>query len=444
ACFVEKEGSDCWFKLPLKEFLSKDLRCPSCKGKNFSKGSDIIDVWFDSGISQQAVLKKRKELSFPADLYLEGSDQHRGWFQSSLIPSFCIDNKAPFKRVLTHGFVVDGKGMKMSKSLGNVVSPFDVIDDFGADILRLWVTSSDYREDIRLSKEILDRLSEAYRKIRNTIRFILSNLFDFNPDKDKVGYSYLKRIDRWCLYQLSLLVNNVKDSYERFEFYKVYKYIYDFCNIDLSMHYLDMIKGRLYTYPGDSLERRSAQTVIYEVLNCLVRMLSPILVFTTEEAYQNMPKNKEFISIKSVHLLEWPQLNPEWKKTDIKEELRIIFELIPISAKALEEVRSQGVIGSSFDAKIILLTNKDSYLSYLERLKEDLAEIFKVSEVEILKEEINENYPYRIEEIALLVKKADGLKCMRCWNYNLKVTKDNLQLCPRCLKIVEEYEKKAH
>ena len=293
AKLVAKEGTDSWFSRDIKDFLPEGLVCPECKkGRAFTKGADILDVWFDSGVSSQAVLKKREELAgVPAALYLEGSDQHRGWFQSSLIPAMAIDGKPPFKSVLTHGFVVDGEGRKMSKSLGNVISPHDIIKDYGADILRLWVASSDYNEDIRISKEILTRLSEAYRKIRNTARFILSNLYDFDPDSDKVAYEKLRKIDQWLLSRMELVRNYVENAYGTeqnplFEFHRAYKTIYDFCNSDLSMYYLDMVKGRLYTYGKDSIERRASQTVIYEALSVITRMMAPILVFTAEEIWQ--------------------------------------------------------------------------------------------------------------------------------------------------------------
>ncbi|MCM8783071.1 MAG: isoleucine--tRNA ligase, partial [Candidatus Omnitrophica bacterium] len=442
--FIEDEGSETWFKRELSDFLPSDFVCPNCKGRSFLKGQNIIDVWFDSGISHQAVLKRRSDLGFPADLYLEGSDQHRGWFQSSLIPALCIEDRAPFKSVLTHGFVVDGKGMKMSKSLGNVVSPFDVIDRFGADILRLWVASSDYREDIRISDEILEGLVGAYRKIRNTLRFILSNLYDFDPDRDRVEYEKMKMIDKLFLFRLQRLLVEVTRRYADFEFYKVYKMIYDFCNEDLSMQYLDMIKGRLYVYPPHFSLRRCAQTVLYEILDVLVRLIAPILVFTAEEVWQSMPKPKAQRDITSVHLLDWPKMNPVYAQTqisksdNIEEKLRLVWDLLPRIAKLLEEARGKGIIGSSFDAKIILLTNNNWCLSYLEGLLQDLPEILRVSQVEIKKVEV-------AEEIDIKVEKAEGNRCMRCWNYSHTVGKDHKhpQLCQRCREIVEEiYEVK--
>jgi isoleucyl-tRNA synthetase len=449
--FVLKEGSGSWFARDVKDFLEQDIECPSCKAKVFSKGADILDVWFDSGISHQAVLKKREELEFPCALYLEGCDQHRGWFQSSLIPSMCVDGLPPFKTVLTHGFVVDGLGKKMSKSLGNVISPFDIIKDYGADILRLWVASSDYNEDIRISVEILSRLVEAYRKIRNTARFILSNLYDFNPDKDKVSYGDLRKIDKWILFGLERLVlDNANRAYDQFEFYKAYQAIYEFCNIGLSTFYLDMIKGRLYTYAANSTERRAAQTAIYEVLSVLVRIMAPILTFTAEEIWHNMPKEKNDYSIVSVHLLDWPQRNPVFaqddlfaKGRDIFEELKIIIGLIPEISEKLETKRSEGAIGSSFDAKINVLTNNEIRYKYLESLRNALCEILKVSQVEIVLDKNLPNLDKHIRAIAspdirIEVSKADGAKCARCWNYSQSVGQNMAHhlICDSCLKAI--------
>lgn len=427
AKFVSQEGTDSWFKRDLKDFLAPEIKCPHCKQADFSKGQDILDVWFDSGVSHQAVLKKRKDLEFPCALYLEGSDQHRGWFQSSLIPSVCIDGIPPFKSVLTHGFVVDGRGEKMSKSQGNVISPFDIIKDFGVDILRLWVASSDYNEDVRISPEILSRLSDAYRKIRNTLRFILSNLYDFNPETDKTDYTDLKKIDKWILFRLEMLLAQVNQAYDNFEFYQAYKRIYDFCNEELSMSYLDMIKGRLYTYRANSLERHAAQTAIYEILNVLVRLITPILVFTAEEAWQYIPKEKQDISIASVHLLEWPKGNPFFAQGE--SGLNAVIELIPSVAMSLEEKRGRGIIGSSFDAQIILLTSNEFRYTYLESIKEDLPEIFKVSQVAIKKKD-----KIRQGDLEISVEKAEGEKCMRCWNYSASVGKSQVhpQICQRC------------
>jgi isoleucyl-tRNA synthetase len=444
AKFVAKEGTDCWFKRELSDFLPNNFLCPKCKGKSFLKGTDILDVWFDSGVSHQAVLKKRKELEFPCALYLEGSDQHRGWFQSSLIPAMCIDDKPPFRAVLTHGFVVDGEGRKMSKSQGNVISPQDVIKDYGADILRLWVASSDYNEDIRISSQILSRLAEAYRKIRNTVRFILSNLYDFNPDSDKIDYRDLTKIDKWILHVLEVVLAQVEAAYDSFEFYKAYKTIYDFCNEQLSMYYLDMVKGRLYTYASGSLERRAAQTAIYEVLNILLKVLSPLLVFTAEEIWQNMPKEKKYATVKTPHLLEWPGINEDFKNFEGSKNIlnfSFIIDLIPDIAKALEEKRGKGEIGSSFDAKINILTKDEIRYKYLESLRPDLPEIFKVSQVELIKIRDFDSQlamSSKFPDVAIRVVKADGKKCARCWNYAPSVgnDKEHSLICEKCLRAI--------
>ena len=447
AQFSVLEGSDSWFSRDIKDFLPPGLVCPLCKkGKTFTKGADILDVWFDSGVSSQAVLKTRKELGgVPAQLYLEGSDQHRGWFQSSIIPALAIDKKPPFKNVLTHGFVVDGEGRKMSKSQGNVISPHEIIKDYGADILRMWVASSDYNEDIRISKEILTRLSEAYRKIRNTAKFILSNLYDFNPDTDKVPYEKLRKIDQWILYRMEQVRDYVETAYGTetnplFEFNRAYKGIYDFCNEELSMYYLDMVKGRLYTCRSNSVERRAAQTAIYEVLNRLIRLLAPILVFTAEEIWQNIPKEKKDINCVSVHLSGFPETNPVFRQDDVflsgqknvGEQLKELIELVPFAAKSLEELRSKGEIGSSFDAQINILTNTPDRYTFLQSCTNELAEIFKVSLVTAVLDKGNS------ADLSVKVDKAQGTKCLRCWNYSQEVGKNPAHplLCDNCLKAI--------
>jgi len=435
AAFSAAEGSDSWFSREIKDFIPANLVCPKCKkGKTFTKGADILDVWFDSGVSSQAVLKKRNQLGgVPAQLYLEGSDQHRGWFQSSIIPAIAIDGRPPFENVLTHGFVVDGEGKKMSKSQGNVISPAEIIKDYGADILRMWVASSDYNEDIRISKEILTRLSEAYRKIRNTAKFILSNLYDFNPDTDKVGYADLKIIDKWVLQKTKSVLLQSAQAYDAFEFHKAYKATYGLCNEQLSMYYLDMVKGRLYTYAPKSIERRAAQTAIYEVLNILLRIISPILVFTADEIWQHMPKEKEYRQVPSVHTLDWP-VN-KYASVDEAIDFRYIDEaiqLIPEVAKMLEELRGNGQIGSSFDARIKLLTKSQDRYTFLQSLGLELCEIFKVSQVEVVKDDSLS------EEIKVEAAKAEGVKCPRCWNYSLAIgnNKEHPLICENCIRAI--------
>jgi len=433
AVLAAQSGTDCWFVQPTEDLIGEDVICPHCRGKNFSKGADILDVWFDSGVSSQAVLKARPELEFPASLYLEGSDQHRGWFQSSLIPSVCIEGKAPFKNVLTHGFVVDGAGRKMSKSCGNVISPFDIIKVYGADILRMWVASSDYNEDIRISPVILTRLSEAYRKIRNTVRFILSNLYDFDPNMHKIAHQDFRKIDTWILIRLNSLVLTVDKAYQDFEFYKAYKAIYDFCNEDLSMYYLDMVKGRLYTSAASSVQRRAAQTALYEILNSLVRIVSPMLVFTAEEIWQNMPKEKKDADFFSVHFLKWPAPYVfSVQESAVEALLQPVIDLIPVAAKALEQMRASGEIGSSFDAQINILTKIQDRYTFLQSCIMELGEIFKVSHVRVT---LDNN---KLEDFSIEVEKARGSKCSRCWNYSLDIGRDSAHplICDHCLEAI--------
>jgi len=429
---VRKHGTDEWFQKDIKTFIPLGFVCPDCHGTEFEKTNDILDVWFDSGVSHQAVAKAMMKVSLPVDLYLEGSDQHRGWFQSSLIPSVCMDGKAPYKSVLTHGFVVDGQGRKMSKSLGNVVSPQDVVQKYGADILRLWVASSDYNEDIRISKEILDRLIDAYRKIRNTMRFILGNLKGFDPNHNKVVYSQLMDIDQWALYRVCLLQKMVEKSYETYDFASVYKSIHAFCNEDLSSIYLDILKDRLYTSAPQSRERFSAQTVLYEILNILVRISSPLLTFTAQEVFESMPKTKEMEAVCNVHLLDWPDEFSQWANMDIDKKLKkILEEYRPLVLKSLEDKRQSGGIGSSLDAKVIFETCLPQELKSLEGLKDLLPSFFIVSQVEVREGQ---------EPLSIIVEKADGHKCGRCWNYSVSVGlhQDHPTLCEKCFPIVKE------
>ena len=430
---VTKEGTDAWFKTDVKEFLPKEFRCP-CGKAEFEKSMEILDVWFDSGVSHQAVLKGKAGLKLPADMYLEGSDQHRGWFQSSLIPSMAIDGQPPFESVLTHGFVVDGEGRKMSKSLGNVISPQEIIKDYGADILRLWVLSSDYNEDVRISKEILASMTDAYRKIRNTVRFLLGNLYDYNPVQDRIfKKEELLEIDRWAFFKLTKLIEDVTLGYEDYKFYHVFQKIYSYCNEDMSSLYLDILKDRLYTAGKKSKSRRCAQTTIYEILKALTKLLSPVIPFTCEEIYKCMSKESHEL-YPSVHLSSWPQLRNEYRFTE--EEVKDITEILkfrPVILKALEEKRSEGKIGSPLEAKIILSLKEEKVFETFRRYLKQLPFIFIVSEVEVLK---NESLT---EPLEVTVFNADGKKCSRCWNYSRDVDsfKDYPGICGRCVEAIK-------
>lgn len=446
--FIGKEGTDSWFIHDVKDFLPAGFKC-SCGGDLFDKGMDILDVWFDSGASNQAVLKKREDVKeFPCSLYLEGSDQHRGWFQASLWVSMGVDGVSPFKSVLTHGFVVDGDGRKMSKSMGNVIAPAEILKNSGADILRLWAASSDYNEDIRISQQILQRLSEAYRKIRNTARFILSNLYDYDPSSDAVEVNDFRLIDKWILSRLEKVKVSVTQAYDSFEFHKAFKGIYDFCNEDLSMYYMDMAKGRLYTARADSKARRASQTAMYRVVCDVVKLMAPILPFTSEDIWSFIPKAGAEKDAASVHMLQWPALEAVETRFSAKDAGDIAYMdsimavFVPAATKSLEEKRSAGIIGSSFDAKINLLTKDEKRYTSLESLKADLAEIFKVSEVTVRLSEtlgsapaVDANNP----DVAIIVDKADGKKCERCWNYSSTVGTHSrhAQLCGKCVEAIQ-------
>ncbi|MBI5644035.1 MAG: class I tRNA ligase family protein, partial [Deltaproteobacteria bacterium] len=446
ALAFEKEGADIWFERSLEELIPADVACPGCGGRDFKKEEDILDVWFDSGVSFAAVLEKRPGLKFPADLYLEGSDQHRGWFHSSLLASVGTRSTPPYKAVLTHGFVVDGEGRKMSKSLGNVIAPQEVIGKYGAEVLRLWVMGEDYREDIRISEEILKRLSEAYRRIRNTFRYILGNLYDFDPQKDLVPYEELHELDRLTLHKLTRLTERILASYNNFEFHVVYHSVHNFCTVDLSAFYLDVLKDRLYTCRADSKGRRAAQTTIYYLLDHLVRLTAPVLVFTADEAWSFMPGKKE----ESVHLAEMPSVRKEWLNDGIVEKWERLFKYKGEISRALEGARQSKRIGHSLDAQVkIYLTDearKDEKL--LREEAAALEEVLIISKLIIAGPEEMADvsgdlvFPYSSTEIPGLqanVLKSEEKKCERCWHFSSFVGKSETHptLCERCTEALK-------
>lgn len=439
-----EHGSDIWFAKDANELVPPGLTCHHCgKGKDFRKETDIMDVWFDSGSSHLAVLKQPDlwpELQWPADLYLEGSDQHRGWFNSSLSTAVAVTGKPPYKTVLTHGFVVDEKGRKMSKSLGNVVDPLKVINQMGADILRLWVASSDYRGDLSVSQNILKQMTDSYRKIRNTARFLLGNLYDFDPTKDKVAYEKLPELDRVALMELHKLIKKVTNAYENYEFHVVYHAVYAYCVVDLSAFYLDIIKDRLYTAPQASEERRAAQTVLYEALDALVRLLTPVLAFTTEEIYKYMPVTGERLA--SVQMLDMPELNVEYLDVELEQKWDKIQEIRKEVLKALEVARQNKVIGNALEAKLDLYVAGE-VADLMQSMNNELTTLFIVSQVNLhsLAEAPVEAAKAEELELAVLVAPAKGGKCERCWMYHEEVGKDteHSSLCPRCAAVVKEH-----
>jgi len=436
-----QHGSDIWFALPPEKLVPEGLRCPHCGGREFTKEKDIMDVWFDSGCSHAAVLETRPELDWPADLYLEGSDQHRGWFHSSLLTAVATRGRAPYRQVLTHGFLVDEEGRKMSKSLGNVTDPLEVIAEKGADVLRLWVASADYRHDVAASPGIMQQLTEAYRKIRNTFRFLLGNLYDFNPQKDRVGRERLFPIDLWILDRLQQLVARVTRYYEEYEFHGVYHSIYNFCTVDLSALYLDILKDRLYTWAPHSPGRRSAQTALYEIALTLVRLLTPILAFTTEEIWQHLPPEPG--RPESVQLASWPQVKEEYLDEGIREAWDRIFKVRDQVNKLIEAARKEKLLGNSLYASVHLYPSPEWY-RYLLPWEEHLASTFIVSQVVLHSPE--EGVPERavpaedIPGLALALEKAPGEKCARCWIVSPTVGQDprHPEICRRCVEVLKE------
>ena len=386
-----------------------------------------------------AVLETYPELRWPADMYLEGSDQHRGWFNSSLLTAVAVKGKAPYRSVLTHGFVVDEHGYKMSKSQGNVVDPLKLIDEMGADILRLWVSSADYRNDIAVSSNIIKQTSEAYRKIRNTCRFILGNLYDFDPDHDSVAYEDLSDFDRWALLRLDALVRSVTEAYDNYEFHVVFHAIHNFCTIDMSSIYFDVLKDMLYcTHPQDK-ERRAVQTVLYEVIQTITIMLAPIMAFTTEEIWSHLRKEDQPLSIQ---LLDWPSFKDNYRDSELEARMEKILQAREVVSKALEEARAQKLIGHSLGADVIIYADSE-WLDILGKAKA-LNKLFIVSHVELKDTEVPANAVSleTVPSLAVMVKPASGEKCQRCWVIDESVGQDPeyVELCARCVDVVKKLE----
>ena len=429
-----EHGADIWFEQEAVYFLPEGFTCSSCGHSEFSKETDILDVWFDSGVSFAAVLQNRDYLGgVPADLYLEGSDQHRGWFHSSLLAAVGVTGKAPYKAVLTHGFVVDGKGKKMSKSSGNVVAPEKVIKRYGAEILRLWVAAQDYRDDIRISDEILARLVEAYRRIRNTFRFLLGNLSDFKPETDVVAYEDLQEIDRFILHELAKLQKRVLKAYDEYEFHAIYHAVHNFCAVTLSSFYLEVGKDRLYILRQDDPVRRSAQTMLYTVLNVLVRLCAPILAFTAEEVWRHMPAAA---AGESVHLQEFLVLPENYDNPELAATWDELLGVRRLVLKELEGARQNKVIGNSLEARLELGA-RGATAELLSRYREQLTDVFIVSQVDLKSLVDGETGVEDNPELVISVSPAAGEKCDRCWCYSQEITAPEAEfpgICPRCLK----------
>lgn len=429
--FKEK-CSNTWWDLTAEELMPEGAKCKECGCTEFVKEKDIMDVWFDSGSTHQSVLVERG-LPYPADLYLEGADQYRGWFQSSLLTSVAINGIAPYKQVLTHGWTIDKEGKKMSKSLGNGISPQDVIKEYGADILRLWVLSSDYQSDVSLSKDILKQITEVYRKMRNTARYILGNTSDFDPDKDMVSYNELQEIDKYALLKLNDLVRKCTESYDKYDFHEAYQAINVFCVTDMSSFYLDIIKDRLYTAKANSKERRAAQTTMYIILDSLVRMLAPLTSFTAEEIWKYMNKSKNE-KVESVMLTTYPEVNSQYENEELRAKWEKIVKIKEIVSKKLEEARAEKIIGHSLNAKVTLFAEGDLY-KFIKENKELLQTVFIISNLEV-----EENQRSNEEKLGVKIEQAEGEKCERCWMYSTTVgeDKENPTICHRCSEALKE------
>ena len=441
AKIFSKESSDAWVNREAKDLLPEGFKCPKCGGVNFKKEKDIMDVWFDSGVSWRAVVEKRSEElgHTPVDMYLEGSDQHRGWFQSSLLTAIATVEHAPYKQVLTHGFVFGEDGRKMSKSLGNYIRPDDIIKNYGADILRLWAASVDYKNDIKIGNNIVGQLSEIFKKTRNTARFLLGNLFDFDPAVDYVEYKDLLDIDKFALNRLSRLIKNVDEAFKNYEFYKYFQYLQNFAAVDLSAFYLDIVKDRLYTAGKKSLSRRACQSVMHEILQTLVRILVPVMPHQAEDIWQNTPECQKDGMI-SILLSDWPKAKTEWENEELDSEFSKLLKVREIVTKAIEPLRNSEnkVVGSSLEADVLIECGANAAIdeAMLKKYEKDLKDLFIVSHAYVSAHAgFNSINEYEEDGIKVSVQKAEGEKCQRCWKYR-NLDKDGV--CDDCKKAIEE------
>lgn len=440
ADLFDKESSDAWVKYSEKELLPNGFKCPKCKGENFQKEKDIMDVWFDSGVTWRAVVEKRhQELGhIPVDMYLEGSDQHRGWFQSSLLTCMATEGKAPYKEVLTHGFVLDGEGRKMSKSLGNVVAPQEIIKTYGADVLRLWAASVDYRNDIKIGQNAINQLVEIFKKTRNTVRFLLGNLYDFDPAKDYVNYNDMKNLDKFALHKLNQLVKQVTEAFENYEFYKYFQHLQNFAAVDLSSFYLDIVKDRLYTAGKKSLSRRACQTVLFEISQALVRILTPVMPHQAEDIWQNVVDCQK-VGTESILLSDWVKVNPRWEDAGLEEDFSKILKAREIVTKAIEPLRADKKVGSSLEVAVYIKASGDAR-QVLSANAAELNNIFITSQALLCDEAaegaLNE---YSEDEFTVWVTQAQGEKCERCWKYRkIGEQAGHETICSECYTAVSE------
>lgn len=429
----EKESSDAWVKYNAEELLPKGFKCPKCGNLHIRKENDIMDVWFDSGISWRAVVEKRSSQlgTTPVEMYLEGSDQHRGWFQSSLLTSVATEGKAPYKTVLTHGFVFGEDGRKMSKSLGNYIRPDDIIKNYGADILRLWAASVDYRNDTKIGDNIIKQLVEIFKKTRNTSRFLLGNLFDFDPAVDYVEYNDLKELDKFALHKLNHLIEEVTEAFENYEFYKYFQHLQNFAAVDLSSFYLDIVKDRLYTAGKKSLSRRACQTVLYETLQTLVRLLVPVMPHQAEDIWMSVPEMQKG-GLTSILLSSWPNTKPEWNNSKLEEDFTQILKAREVVSRAIEPLRADKKVGSSLEVAVYVNVKDNTILKNNE---DELCNIFITSQAYVTNEKpANVLNEYKEDDYTVWVTAAEGEKCSRCWKYR-KLDSDGI--CQECLEAIK-------
>jgi isoleucyl-tRNA synthetase len=441
ADIVERDGGDIWFAKDASYFSQGSFTsCPKCGGKSFRKETDILDVWFESGSSHSVVLRESHGLDFPADIYFEGSDQHRGWFNTSLIVAVSTKGRAPYRTVVTHGWILDEKGKAMHKSLGNAVSPLDVMEKSGADILRLWTAANDFRVDIRFSEENIEQIRDVYRRIRNTCRYLLGNLHDFSPEADSVSQGELWPIDTYALHELQMFTRKILSSYENLEFHQVFHLLNNYCTVNLSSLYLDVLKDRLYTYGKKSKARRAAQTVLAQILDALVRIMAPIMPFTSEEVWREIPWGKKGTSV------HW-ELFPKPKDLELDAgflaDWERLLEVRSAVLKCLEKARAEGLIGSSLEAGVGIRTTDEELGHILEKYSASLFHLFIVSDVRLSTGDL-EGYPVLVEEAGgkLLVgaRRASGTKCARCWNYRTSVgiSSEHPHICDKCIANLNE------
>jgi isoleucyl-tRNA synthetase len=431
ADIFERESGDAWHTHSAQELLPPGYTCKGCGATEWTKENDILDVWFDSGTSSIAVLENREELRWPADVYIEGGDQFRGWFNSSLMIGVAAHGQAPYETVITHGWTLDAQGRAMHKSAGNAIEPDVVIKQSGAEIIRLWCASSNYFDDMRASDEILQRVMDGYRKLRNTARFALGNLHGFDPAQHSVPVEQLEEIDRWALAELAAVLEEILTAYKGFEFHRVYQLVYSFCTVTLSARYFDIIKDRLYTFAPKNQARRSAQTVLYAITDALARVLAPILVFTADEIWQHIPRGSNGDALVSVHLAEFPEtakhdaeLIATWNKLFAVRE--------PVLGE-LEKARTNKVIGSSLEAAVVISASGSTH-ELLKKYQSELRYVFIVSQVVLAEAQTG--------EMEIRIKRADGSKCERCWNYSTRVGEFERYptVCERCAEALKEIE----